>query len=84
MNMRRLYTLVVVWFFLLTGPATSQMLGVFGRVDTQKSVDGSVAGCPVLRVLCEGRDSRIRPTPDLRCALLRAGCGSKEFPLSFV
>ena len=53
MNMRRLYTLVVVWFFLLTGPATLQMLGVFGRVDTQKSVDGGVAAAWIVGYLAQ-------------------------------
>jgi hypothetical protein len=53
MNMRRLYTLVVVWFFLLTGPAMLVMLGVFGHFDTHTNLSGGLIAAWLLGYLAQ-------------------------------
>jgi putative oligomerization/nucleic acid binding protein len=53
MKMRRLYTLLVVWFALLTAPATLTALGVFGSVDTHKSISGGLAACWIIGYLAQ-------------------------------
>ena len=53
MKMRRLYTLLVVWFALLTAPANLTALGVFGSVDAHKSISGALAGCWIAGYLAQ-------------------------------
>ncbi len=53
MNMRRLYTLLVIWVVLLTGPANLVALGVFGHVDAHTSISGRLALCWVLGYLAQ-------------------------------
>lgn len=42
MNMRRIYTLLVVWCALLIGPGMLVELGVFGRIDMNSNIPGLV------------------------------------------
>lgn len=51
--MRRLYTLLVVWVVLLTGPATLVVLGAFGSVDAHRNISGSLALCWILGYLAQ-------------------------------
>ncbi len=53
MNLRRIYTLLVVWVVLLTGPANLVALGVFGAVDAHKSIGGTLALSWVLGYLAQ-------------------------------
>jgi hypothetical protein len=53
MNMRRLYTLLVVWLALLTGPAALVALGVFGSVGAHRNVSGRLALCWILGYLAQ-------------------------------
>jgi hypothetical protein len=53
MNMRRLYTLVIVWFFLLTGPATLVTLGVFGHFDVHTNLSGGLVAAWLLGYLAQ-------------------------------
>ena len=53
MKLRRLNTLLVVWFVLLTAPATLAALGVFGSVNAHKAISGSLALCWVLGYLVQ-------------------------------
>ena len=53
MKMRRLYTLLAVWFPVLTAPATLTALGVFGSVDAHRSISGSLAGCWIVGYLAQ-------------------------------
>src|SRR5215471_19568130 len=43
MNTRRLYTLLVVWCALLIAPGVLVELGVFGRLDMNTAISGTVA-----------------------------------------
>jgi len=53
MKMRRLYTLLVVWVLLVTGPANLVALGMFGSVDMHKSVSGGLATAWILGYLLQ-------------------------------
>jgi len=53
MKMRRLYTLLVVWFFLVTGPANLVALGAFGSVQMHTSVSGGLAACWIVGYLAQ-------------------------------
>lgn len=53
MNMRRLYTLLVVWVFLLTGPANLVALGMFGYVDAHKNISGGLAASWIVGYLVQ-------------------------------
>jgi putative oligomerization/nucleic acid binding protein len=53
MNLRRIYTLLVVWAFLLTGPANLTALGVFGPVDAHKNIGGNVVLAWILGYLAQ-------------------------------
>jgi putative oligomerization/nucleic acid binding protein len=53
MKTRRLYTLLVVWVFLLTGPANLVLLGVFGSVNAHKSVSGGLAAAWIVGYLAQ-------------------------------
>lgn len=53
MNMRRLYTLLVVWVVLMAGPVTLVSLGVFGTVDAHRNISGSLALCWILGYLTQ-------------------------------
>jgi hypothetical protein len=48
-----MYTLLVVWFVLLTGPATLVMLGVFGHFDPHTNISGRLALAWVLGYLAQ-------------------------------
>ena len=43
MNMRRLYTLLIVWCALMIAPALLVVLGVFGRIDMNSTIPGGAA-----------------------------------------
>lgn len=53
MKTRRLYTLLVVWFILLTAPANLVVLGAFGSVDAHRNVSGSLAACWIVGYLAQ-------------------------------
>jgi putative oligomerization/nucleic acid binding protein len=50
---RGFYTLLVVWVVLLTAPATLVVSGVFGHVDTQRNIGGTLALCWILGYLAQ-------------------------------